>query len=43
MAKKTNYIPYILGAAAVGGVVLWQSGKLDKINEMLEKLTGVKK
>jgi hypothetical protein len=31
MAKKTNYIPYILGAAAVGGVVLWQSGKLDKL------------
>lgn len=31
MAKKTNYTPYILGIAAVGGIVLWQSGKLDKL------------
>lgn len=31
MAKKINYTPYILGIAAVGGVVLWQSGKLDKL------------
>lgn len=31
MAKKVNYTPYIIGVAAVGGIVLWQSGKLDKL------------
>ena len=31
MAKKTNYITYVIGAAALGGVLLWQSGKLDKL------------
>lgn len=31
MAKKTNYTPYIVGAAAVGAIVLWKSGTFDKL------------
>jgi hypothetical protein len=35
--KKTNYTPVILGAIAAGGILLWQTGALNKLFKKKEQ------